>query len=140
MSNEPRRLLRPPAVPILELPDETPLTQFGRVSASGEPVHRGAPRDGEQGLSLIVGAVDAYAASILVTQHVAEGPEVVRHTRVGLLRGAGFVVEHDPTDWNGIHALVQVPEGAVKWDNGQKNAFKRTFKTYGEEVGDGNRG
>lgn len=100
---------------------------------------RGGPRESETGLSLIVGRVDAYAASILVRQHAATPLDCVRYTRAGLLRAAGFKVVHDPSDWNGIHALVHLLPEVERWDTSQKTAFKRTFAAYREESEDGDR-
>lgn len=136
MTGEPRRLLRPSEHPVIDLPDDTVLTQYGVRQADGTMAYRGGPRDGEAGLSLIGGLVDSFAAALLVRQHSATPLEYVRHTRVGYLREEGFVVSHDPGPWNALHVLVQVPRGAEKWKNGEKKAFRRAFARYAEEAGD----
>ncbi|GAA3535978.1 hypothetical protein GCM10022234_35910 [Aeromicrobium panaciterrae] len=131
--DEPRRLIRPKLPPRQDLSDDVVLTQYGTQLPDGKTEFRGGPRASEHGLSLLVGRVDADAATLCVRQHLAEPYDIVRHTRVGLLRDAGFIVSHAPVEWFINHALVHVPGPDPKWDNQSKNAFKRTFVDFAEE-------
>lgn len=96
---------RPEAI---DLPDEAVLTQFGETST--DPPFRNVLRSdiGETELSLILGGVDALAASMLVTKTIAPF-RVCRTTTVGILREQGFVVRHSPTRGNPLHVSVYSP-------------------------------
>lgn len=94
------------------------LTQYGELN--GTPVFRNALRHeiGETELSLILGNVDADAASMLVTKTLAHF-RTRRTTSVGALRDADFIVEHSPTKGNPLHVSVyppRLPSGApAEW-------------------------
>lgn len=115
-----------------ELPDEARLTQYGERSPIGGCFRdRLRPEIGETEMSMILGEVDATAASILVTKHLAPGAER-RVTTVGRLRLAGFVVTHSPTRGNPLHVSVYAPvEGKtgehVDWDNDVARRFSACF-------------
>lgn len=92
------------------LPDAAILTQYGE----GNPVGPGfrdrlRPEVGETELSLILGEVDATAASMLVVKIVTPCA-CARSTTVGHLRSQGFQVLHSPTKGNPLHVSVFPPE------------------------------
>lgn len=75
----------------IELAEEMHLTQYGE-SAPGEGFRdRLRVEIGETELSLICGAVDATAASLLVTRAISP-MRLARMTTVRALREAGFLV------------------------------------------------
>jgi hypothetical protein len=115
-----------------ELPDEARLTQYGERSPSGDGFRdRLRPEIGETEMSMILGEVDATAASMLVTKHLTPGAGR-RVTTVGQLRREGFVVIHSPTRGNPLHVSVYAPlEGKsgehVDWDNDVARRFNACF-------------
>lgn len=132
MSDEPPRKLKQPErnFQTIQIPDDTPLTQYGRMQNGNIPEFRNGPRSaiGETGISLLIGQVDATAATLLVCNRAVWSDDLVRHTTAGDLRAAGFDVAHDPVDLNGLHALVTVPIFQTPWNNSQKTAFKKAFE------------
>ncbi len=115
-----------------ELPDEARLTQYGERSPLG-----GGFRDrlrseiGETEMSMILGEVDATAAAMLITKHLAPGAER-RVTTVGRLRREGFVVIHSPTRGNPLHVSVYAPRDEksgehVEWDHNVARRFNSCF-------------
>lgn len=115
-----------------ELPDEARLTQYGERSPVG-----GGFRDrlraeiGETEMSMILGEVDATAATMLITKHLV--PDADRRvTTVGRLRREGFVVIHSPTRGNPLHVGVYAPRDKksgehVKWGHGVARRFNSCF-------------
>jgi hypothetical protein len=106
------------------------LTQYGELD--GAPVFRNILRHeiGETELSLIVGSVDADAASMLVTKTLAQF-RTCRTTTGGSLRNAGFGVEHSPTKGNPLHVSVYSPTLATgepaEWDASLAKLFDDCF-------------
>jgi hypothetical protein len=109
---------------------ETILTQYGRRDASGFRVR---PRAGvEEGVSLIAGRLDVAEAHRLVVRRGVPQPGVdaVRHTTVGDLEDAGFVVRAAPTRAIPDHVLVGY-EG--RWDDEVAERFDACFGPLDEE-------
>ncbi len=85
---------------------------------------------GETEVSLILGEVDASAASVLVTKYLST-PAMRRLTSVGELRTAGFQVVHSPTKANRLHVSVYPPVlttgERAEWDDELANKFNACF-------------
>jgi hypothetical protein len=79
---------------------------------------------------MILGAVDASAASVLVTGWLAP-VALSRSTTVGRLRDAGFRVIHSPTKRNRLHVSVfppLMPSGeTAEWDDKMAILFDACF-------------
>jgi hypothetical protein len=89
--------------------DDATVTQFGEKKPVGEGFRdRLRPEIGETEISMILGDVDADAASILVTRTLTPA-RICRKTLVGVLREAGFRVVHSPTKANRLHVSVYPP-------------------------------
>jgi hypothetical protein len=118
----------------LELADEVTVTQYGEEKPLGAGFRdRLRPEIGETELSMIMGDVDADAASILVTRTLSMA-RTCRKTLVGVLREAGFRVEHSPTKANRLHVSVYAPtdnEGlAVDWGADLALRFNECFTEW----------
>lgn len=102
-----------------------PLTQFGQDSPqSAEPFKdRLGPEETE--MSLIVGKVDAAAASMLVRRYVVRDA-LRRVTTVSKLRAGGFRVDYTPAEGNHLHVSVYAPDGA-EWDGEVADKFGACF-------------
>jgi hypothetical protein len=122
-----------------ELPDELRLTQYGERPPIGEGFRcRLREEIGETEISLIIGGVDASAASMLVVKYLSPYA-VTRVTSVGLLRCAGFVVVHSPSKTNRLHVSVfpsALPTGdQAEWDDELAKRFNACFtEVSGGEV------
>jgi hypothetical protein len=121
----------PKKVPRQELPDNACLTQFGEKPPFGQNFRDGLRVEiGETELSLILGEVDAMAASVLVAKCILPFAQV-RVTTVGQLRTQGFVVEHSPTAANPLHVSVYaplLPTGEHRdWDDAVAKSFRGCF-------------
>lgn len=118
-----------------ELPDEARLTQYGeRPPVGGGFRDRLRPEIGETEMSMILGEVDATAAAMLITKHIAPGAER-RVTSVGRLRSAGFVVIHSPTRGNPLHVSVYAPRDEksgehVEWESDVARRFNACFTEH----------
>jgi hypothetical protein len=109
---------------------QTVLTQYGRRDTSG---FRMRPRPGvEEGISLIAGRLDVAEAHRLVVRRGFPKPGVdgVRHTTVGDLEDAGFLVRAAPTRAIRDHVLVGY-EG--QWDDQVAERFDACFGPLDEE-------
>lgn len=121
-----------------ELPDEARLTQYGERSPVGGGFRdRLRPDIGETEMSMILGEVDATAAAMLITKHLAPGADR-RVTTVGRLRREGFVVIHSPTRGNPLHVSVYAPRDEksgeyLEWGQDVARRFNACF-TEGELV------
>jgi hypothetical protein len=121
-----------PSIPSQELPDEARLTQYGeRVPVGGGFRNRLRAEIGETEMSMILGEVDATAAAMLITKHLAPGAER-RITTVGCLRRSGFVVIHSPTRGNPLHVSVYSPLDKksgehIDWGNDVARRFNACF-------------
>ena len=114
-----------------ELPDELRLTQYGERSPISEGFRcRLRAEIGETEISLIVGNVDAQAASMLVVKYMSPYA-VARVTTVGALRRAGFEVIHSPSKTNRLHVSVYPPVLAsgdrAEWDDELASRFNACF-------------
>ena len=115
-----------------ELPDSAPLTQYGEQSSSSPGFRdRLRPQIGETEISMILGEVDATAASMLVT-HVLTPGAVRRVTTAGRLRQQGFLVQHSPTRGNPLHVSVFPPSDDatgefIPWDDAVAVRFNACF-------------
>jgi hypothetical protein len=121
----------PPDRPLQELPDDLRLTQYGERPPLGEGFRcRLREEIGETEISLILGDVDASAASVLVTKYLTPYA-MTRATTVGALRGAGFAVVHSPTRGNRLHVSVYPPLLATgeraEWDDELAKRFNACF-------------
>lgn len=111
-----------------------PLTQYGQMT----PLAGDAFKDrlnteaGEEELSLILGAVDAVAASALVRKYVIRDA-IRRLTTAGELRQRKFRVKHTPTRQNYLHVSVWPPDGK-EWDAGVAADFSACFTGYSQGV------
>lgn len=112
-----------------DLPDDLRLTQFGDQSTFGQGFRdRLREEIGETEISLILGEVDASAASMLVLKYLA--PWAARRvTTAGALRAAGFRVVHSPTKTNRLHVSVYGPE-QVEWDVDLAEKFNACFTEH----------
>jgi hypothetical protein len=86
---------------------------------------------GETETSMILGEVDATAASVLITKHLAPGAER-RVTTVGRLCRERFVVIHSSTRGNPLHVSVYAPRDEksgehVDWDQDVAGRFNACF-------------
>jgi hypothetical protein len=103
------------------------LTHYGQDSPFSARRFKNRPEveDGETEMSLILGKVDAAAASVLVTKLLL--PYAFRRvTTVGALRNEGFRVEHTPTMGNRLHVSASVPDGA-EWGSDVAVRFDACF-------------
>jgi hypothetical protein len=108
----------------------TVVTQYGRRDASGFRVR---PRPGvEEGVSLIAGRLDTSEAHRLVVRRglPLPGVDAVRHTTVGDLQDAGFLVRAVPTRAIPDHVLVGY-DG--QWDDEVAERFDACFGPLDEE-------
>jgi hypothetical protein len=114
----------------IELSDDTHLTQYGETALGEGFRDRLRVEIGEAELSLICGAVDATAASLLVTRTINPW-RMVRITTVGRLRRAGFTVVHSPTKANRLHVSVYPPilggGDFADWDDDLAKRFNQCF-------------
>lgn len=121
------------------LPDELRLTQFGERPPIGEGFRcRLREAIGETEISLILGDVDASAASMLVAKYLSSFA-VTRVATAGALRRAGFVVVHSPSKTNRLHVSVfppALPSGdQAEWDDELAKRFNTCFtEASGGEV------
>jgi hypothetical protein len=78
---------------------------------------------------MILGEVDAVAASVLVTRYIS--PAACRRvTTVGRLRRKGFRVVHSPTKANRLHVSVSPPDsesGDNEWGDALAARFNACF-------------
>jgi hypothetical protein len=112
---------------VMRLPARLRLTHYGTGSPWSARRFKDRPdlEAGETELSLILGKVDAAAASVLVTKLLF--PDAFRRvTTVGALRNEGFRLEHSPTMGNRLHVSVYVPDGA-EWDGDVAARFDARF-------------
>ncbi len=114
-----------------ELPDGLRLSQYGERPPLGEGFRdRLRVEIGETEISLILGDVDADAASMLVTKCLSAWA-IRRLTTVGRLRGAGFRVVHSPTKANRLHVSVFPPSREsgeqAEWDDALAMSFNACF-------------
>ena len=108
----------------------TVVTQYGRRDASGFRVR---PRPGvEEGVSLIARRLDVAVAHRLVVRRGFPQPDVdvVRHTTVGDLEDAGFLVRAAPTRAIPDHVLVGYNG---QWDDEVAERFDACFGPLDEE-------
>jgi hypothetical protein len=106
------------------------VTQYGRREASGFRVR---PRPGvEDGVSLIAGRLGVADAHRLVVRRgfPQPGVDAVRHSTVGDLEDAGFLVQAAPTRAIPDHVLVGY-EG--QWDDEVAERFDACFGPLDEE-------
>jgi hypothetical protein len=115
-----------------EIPDGTRLTQFGEQPPVGAGFRDRLRTDiGETEISLILGEVDATAASMLVTKQLL--PTGIRRvTDAGRLRRAQFTVVHSPTKGNPLHVSVFGPvsaasAGEAEWGSELARRFNACF-------------
>lgn len=112
---------------VQDLTDDNDLTQYGE---SDEGFRNGLRVErGETEMSLILGRQTAMAAALLVTKTVTSAARA-RHTTVGALRRAHFVVLHSPTRGNPLHVSVFPPagiEGPAEWDAAMAKDFEQCF-------------
>lgn len=109
-----------------DLPGVTKLTQYGERPPLGDGFRdRLRVHIGETEMSMILGEVDAAAASMLVTKHLAPGA-TVRVTSVAELAAAGFRVAHSPTRGNPLHVSV-FPPAHADWDDDLAKRFNACF-------------
>jgi hypothetical protein len=109
---------------------DTVVTQYGRRDASGFRVR---PRPGvEEAVSLIAGRLDVAEAHRLVVRRgfPQPGVDAVRHTTVGDLEDAGFLVRAAPTQAIPEHLLVGY-DG--QWDDEVAERFDACFGPLDEE-------
>jgi hypothetical protein len=122
-----------------ELPDGLRLTQYGERPPIGEGFRcRLREEIGETEISLILGDVDASAASMLVVKYLSLHA-MTRVTSVGVLRLAGFLVVHSPSKTNRLHVSVfppALPTGdQAEWDDELAKRFNACFtEASGGEV------
>jgi hypothetical protein len=114
-----------------ELPGETKLTQYGEKPPVGEGFRDRLRVDiGETEMSMILGEVDAAAASMLVAKHLVPGA-ITRTTTVARLEEAGFRVIHSPTRGNPLHVSVFPPRaeasGDAEWGDNLAQSFNACF-------------
>lgn len=114
-----------------ELPDDARLTQYGERSAMGDGFRDRLRVDiGETEISMILGEVDADAASILVTKYFSSGRQT-RVTTVERLRRDRFRVRHSPTRSNPLHVSVFPPSNEAEepesWGDELANTFNACF-------------
>ncbi len=128
---DPLTLPQQPA--LQELHDDLRLTQFGERGAGAGFRDRLRPEIGETEVSLILGDVDADAASMLIVKYLSPW-RVRRVTTVGLLRQAGFQVVHSPSRYNRLHVSVfaptREPGGEAEWDDELAAQFNACFTKY----------
>lgn len=94
-----------------QINDDQELAQYGSSTRPKEgPAFRSQPRADRDkgGLSMIRGRVAAAKAHMIVGMQAPRPGDGVRHTTAGMLRQAGFIVEHDPTQVNPDHVRVTV--------------------------------
>ena len=121
-------LKRPPQQPVRELSDATVLSQYGRVDGD-RPIFRSGPRPGrETSQSMSVGPCSLDEIVRKVLGRPSQDVDRVRHTTVGLLRSAGFVVTSTPTVRNRDHVSVAVPGNRVPWDDEEQARFDSCFE------------
>lgn len=112
---------------IEELPLDARLTQYGE---SGLFRDRLRPEIGETEISMILGEVDATAASVLVTKSIQRAADQ-RVTTVGRLQQASFRVVHSPTHGNPLHVSVFPPSDgsgqAADWGDELAREFRMCF-------------
>lgn len=123
-----------------DLPDHLRLTQYGERPPLGEGFRcRLREEIGETEISLILGDVDASAASMLVVKHLTP-QAITRITTVGALRRAGFVVVHSPSKTNRLHVSIFPPplatEDQAEWDDQLAKRFNACFTEASGEGGD----
>lgn len=121
----------PPDRVMQELPNDLHLTQYGERPPIGEGFRcRLREEIGETEISLILGDVDASAASVLVTKYLTPSA-MTRATTVGALRRVGFVVVHSPTRGNRLHVSVFPPSlesgDLIEWDDEVAKRFNACF-------------
>jgi hypothetical protein len=110
-----------------ELGAEEVLSQYGY--RGDDPPFRNRPREwserSEPGMSTIVGKLTpAEAMSFVRARQICIGHDGVRHTTVGKLRDAGFVVSHTPNPRNPGHVTVSRAE---KWGEDTVRMFDSCF-------------
>jgi hypothetical protein len=122
-----------------DLPDDLRLTQYGERPPLGEGFRcRLREEIGETEISLILGDVDASAASMLFVKYLTQ-QAMTRVTTAGALRRAGFVVVHSPSKTNRLHVSVFPPLATAdqaEWDDELANRFNACFTEAGGEGGD----
>jgi hypothetical protein len=114
-----------------DLPDDLRLTQYGERPPLGLGFRdRLREEIGETETSLILGEVDASAASMLVAKYLSAFA-MRRLTSVGELRRAGFQVVHSPSKANRLHVSVFPPVLATgeraEWDDELAVQFNACF-------------
>ena len=107
------------------------LTQYGESPPLGEGFRdRLRTAIGETEISMILGEVDATAAAMLVTKHLAPGA-TTRVTTVGSLRDKKFRVTHSPTRGNPLHVSVFPPSEEsgepLEWGDDLAGEFNACF-------------
>jgi hypothetical protein len=112
---------------VQELDDELELTQFGELDQPFRNRLRTAA--GELEMSLIMGRQLPLVASLIVTK-TATGLAMARYTKVGELRGSGFIVRHSPTLAIAVHVSAHPPNGPsgpLDWDEDMALRFDKCF-------------
>jgi hypothetical protein len=129
--------------PLTCIPDDAPLTQYGQ--SSSDPVFRNGRRSHEPGLSLLVGALSAMAASEAVRGQIVGAREVAlaraRVSTAGELRRARFLVIHTPSGKRLGHDHVTVclqgtdgePLFDADWDPDSAVLFDSCFNETPED-------
>ncbi|GAB1694288.1 hypothetical protein KRM28CT15_60910 [Krasilnikovia sp. M28-CT-15] len=117
----------PPRRPPRELAAETILAQYGR-EVDGQQTFRNGPRaDRETSQSMTIGPCSAEEVARIVLGRPVRASDRVRHTTVGELRAAGFVVTSTPTVRNPDHVSVAVPGNRVPWNDQEEARFDSCF-------------
>lgn len=109
------------------LADDQVLSQYGsRTQPKGGPAFRAQPRPDRDrgGISMIRGQVSASEAHRIVGLQAPRKGDGVRHTTAGILRAAGFVVQHDPSQANPDHVRVTV---RGEWADSHAERFEGCF-------------
>lgn len=116
------------------------LTQYGEKPPVGEGFRdKLRPEIGETEMSLIIGEIDAAAASLLVTKMFQVGADR-RVTTAGRLRERNFRVVHSPTRGNPLHVSAFPPDVTpgepAEWDEAMAEAFNACFTEEYKAGGD----
>lgn len=79
---------------------------------------------------MIAGEVSLEEACMRVPQRRPRAGDVIRRTTVGLLRTAGFIVEHTPELSFPEHVSVAVPGEPERWHPEWRMRFEGAFITF----------
>jgi len=121
-------LRKPPLPSPRALSDDTVLSQYGRLDPKRATFRNGPRPDRETSQSMFIGACDVDQITRKVLGRPGQASDQVRHTTVGRLRAAGFVVTSTPGLRNPDHVSVAVPGNRVPWDHGEQERFDSCFE------------